>query len=598
MFSGASSALANLAPIPIINPVAGAGELNFRALTPVQSISSQPEAIAAGFAQGAVGLSKGYAAAVQQKRQDEKDEKAEKKLLDQAAERKAKEDREFALRARHEMLLEKQWEDRLSGAVPSGKKQQSVISLGSLTSEKEEDTDTQQEMGPLEQSLRAEPDQRFHRDFSTPLNDVREAEQQLVEPGPSVEVGPGPLSDLRSVVPTPSSTGFGSEMPAISSVPPEVLNRGAGPSMVSPLAAVPPLASVPRNFGAASLPKQLALEKELYAIEKQQQAPKAPSKDKRLEEFMGVEGPYDLPTAKAIQNYAEATGRGKPTIKKDGTLDWKDAQAELDRRERIDNAKKFQEERLTEAALQGLGSMNLQFNSTHNQPMNDLNKSIGALPQFLEEYENLTTHPTAQGINDLGLIDAYVRFAKGAAPNQMQIEEVKKELSVPDKLWLMYKNKQSGAFLPPDVRQNMLDVVTGTYNLRANMLNPKLRDQRKIIDSSFPNAHLIEEQKPHEYPVLRTKPFVTKEIETLGEQASRVADEHNAAAKAGNKEKAAQLKAKYDELEAMANKARKELGKLEKRNGVPEYDVLYGNFGWTPGSVGKNQPFLTQPVSQ
>ena len=109
MFSGASSALANLAPISVINPTVG-GQLEFRALTPVQSISSQPEAIAAGLAQGAVGLGKGYAAAVQQKRQDEKDEKAEKKLLDQAAERKAKEDREFALRARHEMLLEKQWD--------------------------------------------------------------------------------------------------------------------------------------------------------------------------------------------------------------------------------------------------------------------------------------------------------------------------------------------------------------------------------------------------------------------------------------------------------------------------------------------------------
>ena len=280
------------------------------------------------------------------------------------------------------------------------------------------------------------------------------------------------------------------------------------------------------------------------------------------------------------------------------TLDYENAMKEKDRQENISKTKKLQEQRISEFALQGLGSMNLQFNSTHNQTLTDLNKSIGALPQFLEEYENLTKHPTAQGINDLGLIDAYVRFAKGAAPNQMQIDEVKRELSLPDKIWNLYQNKKSGAFLPPDVRQNMLDVVTGTYNIRANMLNPKLRDQRTIVEHNFPNVGLIEEQKPHEYPLLRTKPVIEEEMSSLSDKGGSAATAYNAAIKAGNREEAKKLKAEFDSYASQAEKLKRELGKLASRNGIPDYKPLYGNFGWTPGSVGKIQPTFTQPVAE
>lgn len=81
MFSGASPALASLAPIPVVNTAAG-GQLEFRPLSAVTPVSAHPEAIAMGLGQGIQDVAKGYLAAVQQKKQDKLAEEERKRKAD------------------------------------------------------------------------------------------------------------------------------------------------------------------------------------------------------------------------------------------------------------------------------------------------------------------------------------------------------------------------------------------------------------------------------------------------------------------------------------------------------------------------------------
>ena len=204
-------------------------------------------------------------------------------------------------------------------------------------------------------------------------------------------------------------------------------------------------------------------------------------------------------------------------------------------------------------------------------------------------------HPTAQGINDLGIIDAYVRFAKGNQPTQAQFDEVKKELSIPDKIWNMYQSKKSGAFLPNDVRDNILDVVSGTYNTKARMVNPDLSAQKAIVQKNY-GDRLMEEQLPHEYPILRTRTEIETEIDQLAEQGMQFAAAKREALLKGDTKLAKQLQDQYTQAVEDAKQKQKELGALKAKNWLPDYSVLYGHFGWTPGSVGKAPPaaYITQ----
>jgi hypothetical protein len=594
--------------------MAGATTFNFHPLQGVQPVSAHPELIMGGVSKGIDEITKGILAAKSQNIKSAK-ELAEQKRKEAADKAKlASDERRMNLQERHQNLLEKEWQDRLDGAVPqktSSKASTDLISVPKPAGMSQA-VESSDQPAPLPLESTAPVSEKYHRDFTAPLNSPEDA-LDTETPDVSLPDNINPLGSLTTPVGpvTMSNLSPAPTVPNLTQVPEKYLATSTGTTPPpSPLSGVAPLSATPavlkqaKSFGVGSLPEQYAIEKQLYSLKPPTPAAVSePAKDKELEKYYNVEGPFDRDTAMNLQKYFENTGRGRPVVKYDNPsrsykLDWEFAERDRNTKERITNAKQVQTERLNEAALAGLGSMNTQFNSIHNQPLNDLNKSVGALPQFLEEYEGLMRHPTAKGINDLGLMDAYVRFAKGAAPNQMQLDEVKKELSLTDKMSTAWNNKFTGEFLSPEVRANMLDVILGTYNVRANMLNPKLRDQRKIIEANFPDAKLIDEQKPHEYPILRGKKVIEEELNLLAGKGQEAASLHNQSLQAGDKVEAGKYRKVFDEAQQEADKLRKELGKLSEKSGVPDYKVLFGNFGWTPGSVGKVQSTFTQPIGQ
>jgi len=110
MFSGSSPILANLAPIPVINPAVG-GQLNIAPVSAVQALSARPELVMAGLGQGMESIAKGYFGGIMQKKQDAKDEIERKRKTDLEERRMKVEEGRFNF---EKDKYEKERQDRLA----------------------------------------------------------------------------------------------------------------------------------------------------------------------------------------------------------------------------------------------------------------------------------------------------------------------------------------------------------------------------------------------------------------------------------------------------------------------------------------------------
>ena len=82
LFSGASPVLSGLAPIPVLDPTVGGGNIRVQPIAAIQPVSTQPELVAAGIGKGLEALGQGYFGGIMQKKKDAKDEIERKRKSD------------------------------------------------------------------------------------------------------------------------------------------------------------------------------------------------------------------------------------------------------------------------------------------------------------------------------------------------------------------------------------------------------------------------------------------------------------------------------------------------------------------------------------
>jgi hypothetical protein len=549
MFSGASPVLANLAPIPVVNPAAG-GTFQFQPLSAVQAVSAHPELIGEGLAQGIGTLAQGYISKQQQEKKDAKDalEKARQATLDaqkqQFEEKKyALESQKTALAERRQDQLEKQWQDRLEG-VGALNKSASVISLGNQTEASKSPTPPNDQetpsavrnVGPLEQSLRApETDQRFKRDFTSPLN----SPTQPMDVGtPAGEIRPEgkPLSDLSSPVSTQAMALLGPSPAVPNLFNTQVLGAGNPPAGTNPAAGIQPLSALSGQLqlagqvGNQSIPEQLAIEKQLYNLPEPTAA--APKKDPVLEQYLNNYGPYDEQTAQRLAKYAKEQGYGdvpiKPHEKGGKILDWEYAENKKvaeEARKAAQGAKEASSDRLFTARI--VKQLSNDVNDFKKDKLvNNYENSRGffaMLPRISAAYEAAMEDPSSSGIPDAEIAQLLAQAASGGVATRGAIEDFLHQRGIKDNLEL-WKNKilyggKSG--LSTRAKNQAVDLIVQEAKGQAQQANQSVASWRSTYgdrtDEDTLNQHI------HPFIEPKTRKETTKE---LGALANKVVDLH------------------------------------------------------------------------
>jgi hypothetical protein len=208
----------------------------------------------------------------------------------------------------------------------------------------------------------------------------------------------------------------------------------------------------------------------------------------------------------------------------------------------------------------------------------------GARPmigRFFAEYDKLRADPKgrAQGIYDIGLLDAYARALGGGRVTVDQAHLILQANSLADKFQIAFGKPLNGRALADDNRDAMASSITEAYNMGARQGNGVVSQLRKqhlaqgITDETF---------LPQPYVLLHTQASLKEGLEKLQAEGNQV--------EAAVRQKGGGDKEVHQALQPLLEKRKKINQEMKSKKFLTNEDEMLDTFQGAVGGADSNTP--------